>query len=108
MRVMLLLLSGVLGLPAHADSLYCGNDLISRGDHLIEVLEHCGEPAFKEEYVVRRSLALHADEPPYYPAIKPVSIKEWTYNFGRHKFMRQIRFEDGVVARIDTLDKGFR
>ena len=95
-----------LSLPASA--LRCDGEVIARGDHVIEVLEHCGEPVYRDEYVVQQAITLqHHPLLPYYTEIRPVSVQEWTYNFGRNRFMRQIRFEDGVIRKIRTLRKGF-
>ncbi len=34
-------------------------------------------------------------------------VELWTYNFGPNKFMRRIRFEDGLVVEIETLGYGY-
>lgn len=86
----------------------CGNDIVAKGDHLLEVLEHCGEPDLREEYVVRKPVLLQRHPLlPYYTEIRPVSVRQWTYNFGNSRFMRQIRFEDGVIREIETKGRGF-
>lgn len=103
----LIFMGVIMVLPVTGSAFYCGNNLISKGDHVLEVVEHCGEPQYREEYVVRKSVLLrHHHLLPYYSDIKPVTVREWTYNFGRRKFMRKIRFEDGIVKRIETLRRG--
>ena len=34
-------------------------------------------------------------------------VEEWTYNFGRNKLMRRVRFVNGVVEVIETLEYGY-
>jgi len=36
-----------------------------------------------------------------------VPVEYWTYNFGPNKLMRRIRFVDGLVEEIETLDYGY-
>ncbi len=40
-------------------------------------------------------------------SVVEVLIEEWTYNFGPHKLMRIVRFENGLVAEIDHLGYGY-
>ena len=36
-----------------------------------------------------------------------VPVESWVYNFGPNKFMRKVRFENGIVADIETLGYGY-
>jgi hypothetical protein len=36
-----------------------------------------------------------------------VKIEEWTYNLGTTRFVRYLRFENGILTEIRTGDKGF-
>lgn len=36
----------------------------------------------------------------------PVSIEEWTYDFGRNRFMKRLRFENGRLIAIEEGPKG--
>ena len=36
-----------------------------------------------------------------------VPVETWVYNFGPSKFMRKLRFEDGVLVEIKVLDYGY-
>lgn len=38
---------------------------------------------------------------------RSVSVKQWTYNFGSRRFMRQLRFENGILKDIETLKYGY-
>lgn len=36
-----------------------------------------------------------------------IPVEVWTYNFGPSRLMQRIRFENGVVVRIESLGYGF-
>jgi uncharacterized protein YvpB len=36
-----------------------------------------------------------------------VRVEIWTYNFGPHKLMRRLRFDDGELVEIETLGYGY-
>ena len=38
---------------------------------------------------------------------RSVSVRQWTYNFGVRQFMRQLRFENGILKDIETLKYGY-
>jgi hypothetical protein len=96
--------------PLRADALRCGSKLIAEGDARAAVAARCGPP----EDVSRRTRLAPAviwrHGHPYHVGAGPVEvvIEEWTYNFGPHRLMRRVRFEDGIVVRIDTLGYGHR
>jgi hypothetical protein len=96
--------------PAAAETMRCGDDLITEGDALARVLRLCGEPVD-----IQRSVELR--EPSYWiggrlvraaGGWREVPIEAWTYNFGPNSFMRRVRFEDGLVVAIETLGYGYR
>lgn len=75
----------------------CGDRIISVGDRKADVLIRCGEPfsttSRQEEVRERieggsRTIA--------------VTVEEWTYNFGPHRFLRVITFRNGVVTDVRT------
>ena len=131
--------------PSHASPIFCRNDLVDLGDHLIEVLDKCGEPAYVDKRViykvkkfefkvprVRRDfhgprdvhvpLDVHARRDVHAPTDfyarggvrvqkethVPISAETWLYNFGPHRFMREVWFVDGRVRKIRTLGYGFK
>ena len=92
-------------LPAQA--MRCGAKIVSEGDYALEVLHICGEPEYVEEstdyrygYVAHRYAGLHG------PDLITINVEVWTYNFGPHKFMRRLRFENGRLISIRTLGYG--
>lgn len=107
----LLLLAALAGTaPARADALRCGTRLVTEGDTRAQVEARCGAPA---DIVRRTRLAapiIWRHGRPYrvgHGEIE-ISVEEWTYNLGPQRFMRRVRFEDGLVVAVDTLGYGYR
>ena len=99
--------SAVLALsgPAAADSMRCGTKLMTDGDPSDKVLAYCGEPVSIERREILRGYG-------YYHGTSvnsayEVSVELWTYNFGPHKLMYRLRFEDGLLVDVDTLSHGY-
>lgn len=106
-----------------ASALRCGNRLVSEGDPISKVRKFCGEPeAVQVRTIYRsgypRSISRHSisssttrfsDEELllHRRSTVEVIVEEWTYNFGPRKFMRMIRFENGLVAGIEKLGYGY-
>lgn len=44
MRFLIMVLTLLLSTAAAADYMRCGNDLVLKGDHVVEVHDKCGEP----------------------------------------------------------------
>ena len=113
------LLVFILLLPETAAAFRCGTKLVKTGMHEAEVIAICGEPttARRLGYAVR-SVSVRDRHPGssglnvsrggsyYYPV--EVMVTEYVYNFGPQKFMRRVVFEDGRVARIERLGRGYR
>lgn len=93
---------------ANSDGMRCGNALITRGDSVLRVQHECGDPAYASQYVAyglrpvfNGLLNAYADQ------TVPITIEEWTYNFGSTRFMRKLRFENGELVSIESLEYGF-
>jgi hypothetical protein len=110
----------VLGLPGPSFAFRCGTRLVSEGDSKYEVLHKCGDPDYVEsweeeriqkDYGLRREYDTENrrytwNREPFLVKEK-VRIEEWTYNLGPTEFMRYLRFENGILTKISTGDKGF-
>jgi hypothetical protein len=94
--------------PVAAETLRCGNDLITEGDPQLRVQRLCGEPADVQRTVEFREASYWIDGRLVQVAggWREVPIETWTYNFGPNRFMRRLRFEDGLVVAIETLGYG--
>lgn len=100
-------LAAVLALsgPAAADSMRCGSKLMTDGDPSDKVLAYCGEPASIERREILRGYGYHRGVTVH--SAYEVSVEMWTYNFGPHKLMYRLRFEDGLLVDVDTLSHGY-
>jgi Protein of unknown function (DUF2845) len=104
----LILIALLASNPVLADTLRCGNKLVYEGDELFKVEARCGKPAQISHSTILK-----------YPSIwhngrlirlgnqeVAVPVETWVYNFGSSRFMRKLRFEDGVLVSIETLEYG--
>jgi hypothetical protein len=100
--------------------LRCGTKLVHVGDTKAEVMHKCGEPSFveswEEEHIQRDYnyvpiFRTHTGRYRWYREpflIKElIRIEEWTYNFGSTRFMRYLRFENGVLKDMTVGDYGY-
>lgn len=87
----------------------CGTHLIREGDHYIEVLKKCGEPAIQEQWIEEGvvSRRIHPSFRLREYTTAGVVVQLWTYNFGSKKFMRQLTFRNGFLKDIEKIDYGF-
>jgi len=99
--------------PLHSsfasEGMRCGSKLIDDGDTIEEVRAKCGEPSsVSHRTILRRPVFYrHGQRYSYGTEMVEVPVEYWTYNFGPNKLMRRIRFVDGLVEEIETLDYGY-
>ena len=110
-----ILLKGILGLVVGllclnadlAHALRCGNRLVLLGASTAEVLDKCGEPVSRDQWVVYRTVSQPSSFAlPEEQVYLPVTIEEWVYNFGAKRFMQKFHFEDGRLSDIEALGYG--
>jgi hypothetical protein len=101
----------LLGGRADADSMRCGNRLVSSGDSLYEVAQTCGDPDAREHRVEHHTVRYRVPaacpegsrEKSCYVVIEktvPVVVDEWTYDFGKNRFIQRVLFEQGKLVRV--------
>lgn len=104
------ILGAVFFFASEAEAMRCGGRLVSRGDHVVTVIEKCGEPTHVVQTVEYRSVRAgsHSGHAHYQEADHTIQIQVeiWTYNLGPHRFMRELRFENGVLVRERSLGYG--
>ena len=120
LRIPLLVAGIVLTLvcmPAHA--FRCGNRIVVKNMHEVEVLKACGEPTTMR-HVGRtlRSINIPIERGlgggwttrnfPGYGVAQEVMVTEYVYNFGPRKLMRRLLFEGGILLSIESLGYGYR
>lgn len=78
------------------DSLRCGSRLVRTGAPAAEVLGACGEPAYRDPWVIhRRGYGDVSD------------TQEWYYNFGSTRLLRVLRLRDGRLVDVGEDGYGF-
>lgn len=101
-----------------AFALRCGRELVNRGDYKADVVEKCGEPDYVDSHYERRGYADNAEISNYglfnergFPSNRfnygqqnyrdvEILVEEWTYNFGRSRLRKVLRFENGRLTDI--------
>jgi Protein of unknown function (DUF2845) len=98
----------------------CGQKIVIKNMHELQVREACGEPTSERHLgVVVRSVAVpHRRNygngvtveryPGYGQIVEEVVMTEYVYNFGPRKFMRRLIFEGGILVRIESIGYGYR
>lgn len=97
--------------PAAADSLRCGDRLASSGDSTYEVHSACGEPDAAVHRVEYRTVRIRVPAPCHdehgcrrcdaeVVRTLEVVLDDWTYDFGRNRFIEYVHFEDGRLVSV--------
>lgn len=101
---------GLLAATPSFAAFRCGTKLVSEGDTRSEVASKCGEPddVITKKSVFRRPVIWTRGRPYYIGEdYMEVHVEAWIYNLGPNKLMRSLRFEDGILAEIETLGHGY-
>lgn len=77
--------------------------MLSIGDTKVEVVRKCGVPDYSDSRENERLVLEHLDE----ARKMTIRIDEWTYNFGPHRFLYHLTFENGRLKEIETGDYGY-
>jgi hypothetical protein len=97
---------------AGCDSFRCpgSTKAVFLGDSDDEVLRKCGDPTSVRKEGPR-FLGYFSNDPAwsgYEGADRPwVYVEEWTYNFGRTRFIYYLRFRDGTLSSIEQGGYGY-
>src|SRR5262249_47724016 len=96
-----------LPLPALCQTIRCSDRIISEGSSRFEIQALCGDPQQVEQKTIFNNVATGVPNAAGIVAGTSVEVhvELWTYNFGPNKLMQRIRFEDGVVVRIESLGR---
>ena len=126
--LLLILISSLLLLLAEpALAFRCKGKLVKEGDPQAKVLRFCGEPVSAQQRTIYRAGVPHpwvgnrfaverdstvgnstSDELLIHDrSVVEILVEEWTYNFGPHRLMRIVRFENGLVAEVTGLGYGY-
>ncbi len=102
-----------LGREAAADeTMRCpSGKLVRVGDRLLDLAQTCGAPDQTDRRTAWREVAGRRESGPRTDEerlVVEVRIDEWLYDLGPGRLVRRLVFENGRLARIDTLGRGRR
>lgn len=100
---------------ARADSLSCKDRILSTGDSAYQVRAVCGEPdavTHRVEYrTIRQRVPVPCGGGRCWTTVErqvEVPIEEWTYDFGRYRFIQYVTFEDSVLLSVRSGGYGYK
>ncbi len=114
MNKFLFLLFSLMLFSTSSHAIRCGNKIINTGDTKYKILARCGEPDFvetREKYYPPGCNGYNYYDNRYgttrFPICHVELIEVWTYNFGPHKFIKELVFRDGKLKEINNLEYGY-
>ena len=81
---------------APADALRFRRLVVVEGDYKIDVRYKCGKPVDIESHTIYKTIYVQHKYHPYSVMVS-THVEEWLYNFGPHRLMRWLRFENGQL-----------
>ncbi len=103
---------------AMADSMRCGDSIISAGDSKAKTILRCGNPFYQEKVEVQsaqqsRTKGQIQKRDKYtsdftadtFSTSSSVGIEKWYYKLGEGQFMRIITFNGDTIIKIEEGDK---
>ena len=104
---------------ARADSLSCNQRIVSTGDSRYQVRSVCGEPDDATQRIEYRTLRGRVAGPctrsdgkircaQTEEIVVEVVVDEWTYDFGRNRFIEYVTFEQGRLIRVKSGSYGYK
>jgi hypothetical protein len=107
--VLLASLMVTMSRPARAENLRCGSKIVQTGDPRDVVRNKCGQPNdVAHQSILRRSSYVRGGRVYFLgDELVEIPVEIWSYNFGPNKFMRRLRFVDGLLEEIETLGYGY-
>lgn len=105
LTAMIVALFSSYGIANETGTMMCKGGIVSIGATSGEVTSKCGQPASSSQREDKRV----ADDAKKSGnrIITTVSIDDWLYNFGPNQFQYRVLFENGRVARFESLDYGY-
>jgi hypothetical protein len=88
------------------DSFRCEGGIVSVGNHKIDLLGKCGEPALEEPRVEERFFQ-YGEERHRWRRRVSLTVERWTYNFGPERFLQFVTMEAGKIVAIGRGGYGY-
>lgn len=90
--------------PARAS---CDENAVREGDGKLDVLSRCGEPAALDAWDEAVGELLTDGTGFAAGGGRTTRVERWTYDFGRNRFVRFLRIENGRVVKVSTGSYGY-
>ena len=98
----------LMTVPANAEGFRCGVHIVDEGKQMFEVEDACGAPIQVTRSNIQRPAVIWIHGRPYNDGTYvDVAVETWVYNFGSARLMQQLRFENGVLVEVESLDRGY-
>ena len=94
-----------LPFAVQADTLRCGNRLVSTGDSDSTVLRICGEPAHRDAVRIEKRKVEKETAEGVVSETVTTRVERWTYNPGSGQLAKILTFRDGVLSSIEDGDR---
>lgn len=91
-------------LPARAR---CDENAIHEGDTKLDVVSRCGEPAVVDAWDEAGGVLVRDGKGFAAGSGSTLRVERWTYDLGRNRLLRIVRFEDGRVVKVGTGSYGY-
>lgn len=107
-------------------ALRCGHKLVTEGNYIEEVRFRCGDPLVTDTYTIFREQHIlytghnrlienrHSHFVNQADSVAIIQgghieifVEEWVYNFGPHRLMRRLHFENGILRDIESIGRGY-
>lgn len=85
----------------------CDENAVHEGDAKLDVLSRCGEPAAIDAWDETASVVTADRKGEASGASTTTRVERWTYDHGRNRFLRFVRFENGRVVKVSTGGYGY-
>lgn len=93
---------------ADAEGFRCGVHIVDEGKQMFEVEDACGVPIQVTRSNIQRPAVIWIHGRPYHDGTYvDIAVETWVYNFGSARLMQQLRFENGVLVEVESLDHGY-
>jgi len=92
-----------------AEGMVCGNKIIEKGISREEVRAYCGKPAQIDNKIAYAGIAGFAGRHGRVvdSSAVEIQVETWIFNFGPDQLMEKVRFEDGIVASVESMGYGY-
>jgi hypothetical protein len=90
------------------DSMRCDRGIVTVGDLTVDLLGKCGPPSLRERWLEDRDvLAMNLARGLASSERMTSEVEQWTYDFGRNRFLQLVTVRNGRIERIERGSYGY-